>query len=181
MKGVKDLSKAGRVFLFGFLIGFLFFQDPVWGQVLFGAQVSVADDVDVGVGVRVVWDLAQYQKGLGVIGSFDYFFPGGESPFFPVATGDLSYFEVNANLTYTFETGRNIAPYVGGGLNIAHASIEFVGVEAVEASDTEVGVNFLGGVMFNLAGRLMPFAELRIEANGGEQFMVTGGILFPIR
>ncbi len=141
-------------------------------------QLSVADDVDVGIGARVVWDLAQYQKGLGIIGSFDYFFPGDEFLFFPDVTGDLSYFEINVNVTYTFETGRNIAPYVGGGLNIAHASIESLGVEA---SDTEVGVNFLGGAIFNPAGRLMPFAELRVEASGGEQFIVTGGILFTIR
>jgi hypothetical protein len=131
-------------------------------RVQFGPQVSWADDADVGLGARVVAGLPSslMLPRLEVIGSFDFFFPGN----------DVNYYEVNGNVAYRVPGVTGIAPYVGGGLNIAHASNG--------ASDTELGLNLLGGLRFGIGPRLNAFTEARIELNGGEQFAVTFGILF---
>lgn len=147
-------------------------------QVSFGAQASFADDVDFGVGGRVYAALPFNRTRF--VGSFDYFFPddGGGSPLGD--SFDFTYFEVNGNAVYSLPV-RNMpsfAPYVGGGLNIAHSSVEFeVLGERQSSSDTEMGLNLLGGAEFG-QGNARPFVELRIEMAGGEQFVLAGGVRF---
>jgi hypothetical protein len=133
--------------------------------VRFGAQVSLADDADVGLGVRLVWGLESLGRGFGLVTSFDYFFPdqGGEG-------GEVDYWEVNGNLTYTF-SGRDVHPYVGGGLDIANLSVGLGG-----ESDTHVGLNVLGGAAFGKRQRF--FVELKFEIEGGEQFVACAGVRF---
>lgn len=64
----------------------------------------------------------------------------------------------------------SVAPYVGGGLNIAHSSNA--------TSNTELGVNLLGGLRFGIGPVVKGFSEVRLELSGGEQFVVTFGVLF---
>jgi len=144
----------------------------VYGQVGVGAQLSWADDTEFGIGARAVLDLAQLSSGLEAIGSFDYFFP--EQPL----GADINYWEINANLAYVFQGLPSLAPYVGGGLNFAHASVsvDALGIP-IGASNTELGLNLLGGARFNM-GPVQPFGEMRIELGGGEQFVIAGGVLF---
>ena len=144
----------------------------VYGQVGLGAQLSWADDTQFGVGARAVVDLARVTNGLEAIGSFDYFFP--DQPL----GADINYWEINANLAYVFQGVPGLAPYLGGGLNFAHASVsvDALGIP-IGASNTELGLNLLGGARLNL-GPVTPFGELRIELGGGEQFVIAGGVLF---
>lgn len=145
-------------------------------QTRFGVQASFgSDDVNFGIGGRATFSLRSLIKtpGFEGIASFDYFFPdvGG-------GAGDATYWEINGNLGYTIPrvTG-SVAPYVGGGLNIAHISRDVPGFPSV--SDTEVGLNLLGGIKFkSRTSRLAPFVEARIELGGGEIFVLTGGVVF---
>lgn len=149
-------------------------------QVGLGGQLSVADDADLGLGVRATFGLPTPTP-LEIITTADYFFPDG-------ALGvDVSYWEINANLVYLFQIPASIiAPYAGGGLNFARASYSVdlseidPGFPAVEGSETDVGVNLLGGARFNLGSSITPFGELRIELGGGEQFVFSGGVLFRL-
>ena len=136
----------------------------------FGVQVDWGDDSDVGIGARISVPIAK-KIPLEIQGSFDYFFPS--SP----ATVDLKYWEINGNLVYLVPVkGVSVSPYVGSGLNLAHASI---GTATVGGSDSQVGLNLLGGVAFPLKkSRIRPFAEARVELSGGEQVVLTGGIQF---
>lgn len=155
---------------------------PLAGQgVAIGPQVSNSRDTDLGVGLRAVLDLGPLDFGLRVIGSFDVFFPddyefdeGGVE-----ITGDADYWEANLNLAY--ELGLPlipIKPYLGGGLNVAHISLEGTpNDEAFMLDRTDTGVNVLGGVEID-AGPIAPFLEFRYEILGGEQWVITGGILF---
>ena len=68
-----------------------------------------------------------------------------------------------------------LKPYVGGGLNIARVSVDLGSFGS--ASDTEIGLNVLGGLKLNLSG-LDAFTEARLSLGGGEQFAVMFGILF---
>ncbi len=167
----------------GSLVFVVLAPSAVNAQVNLGGQLSFADDYDIGLGVRATFGLPTAAP-LEIITTADYYFPDG-------VTGiDISYWEINANLVYLFNIPSSIvAPYAGGGLNYAHASVsadlsqfgvDFPGeLPAIEGSQSDLGLNLLGGARFNL-GSITPFGELRIELNGGEQFVFSAGALFRL-
>ena len=140
----------------------------------FGIQGSWGDDSDFGIGARIEYGLPNLLTNSGpfsrtfLIGSFDYFFPDCPDDV------DCTYWEINSNLAIPL-VASGIDPYVGAGLNIAHVSAELEGSD-LGGSDTEVGLNLLGGLRFPLGG-VSAFAEGRIELGGGEQFVLTFGAL----
>lgn len=137
--------------------------------VRFGAQLSYGSDIDLGIGGRVRIPLPQVYQGVGLDGSFDYFFPGG----------NLTFWEINADGNYTFPVkNSSIEPYVGAGINYAHVSADCGGLD-IDCSDSNAGLNVLGGARFGVEGKhWTPFAEARGELRSGGKFVVTGGILF---
>jgi hypothetical protein len=141
----------------------------------FGVQADFAtNNYGPGVGARVVYHgLATTLKvpGLGVYGSFDYFFPSSHW-----GTG-LSFWEINANATYDLRLAgvTGVAPYVGGGLNYAHLSADCA---PYDCSGSWTGLNLLGGARFKLTPKLNAYAEGRIELRTGSAFVLTGGVLF---
>ena len=150
---------------------------PVSGQVAYGPQLSWGDESDFGVGARVEVPFTQFVPADGsplstmrLIGSFDWFFPDEPDGV------DVSYLELNANAVYPIVI-ENLRPYVGGGLNFARVSADFDSDILEDQSDTEVGLNVLGGLNF-LLGSYSAFAEGRFELDGGEQFVLTFGLLF---
>lgn len=139
---------------------------PAQAQVAVGPELSFADDWDFGIGARAQFDLGSLFDAEGLetlqgVASFDYFFP---------ECVDCSYWEINGNALYPFELDGDLAPYAGGGLNISRRSIGTV-------SDTDAGLNLLGGLDFALEGFTM-FTEAKIEIGGGNQFVLTVGALF---
>jgi hypothetical protein len=135
----------------------------------FGIQGSWGDDTDLGIGARIELGLPNLLTSQGpfantfLIGSFDWFFPD-----FCDDLDDCSYWEINTNLAVPI-TSSTIDPYAGAGLNIAHVSL-------FDASDTEVGLNLLGGLRFRVGG-LGAFGEGRFVLGGSEQFVLTFGVL----
>jgi hypothetical protein len=130
-----------------------------------GPELSLATDADLGLGARVEFDLNG--PPLTIIGSFDYYFPGGSH----------DYFEFNGNLVYNFNipSAPTITPYAGGGLNIAHWSRDRG--DEPDTSDTDPGLNILGGARFDV-GSVILFGEMKFTIEGGDQFVITGGVLF---
>lgn len=126
-------------------------------QVHLGPQVSIGD-ADVGIGGRILVNLSDMEGWEGS-GSFDIY-------------PDNDLWELNGNLHYNFsiEGAPGLFPYVGPGLNISHID------EPVD--DTELGVNFVAGTKFRAAERFTPYAELRLIAEGHQDLVVTGGLLF---
>lgn len=126
-----------------------------------GPQLSFANDADFGIGGRV--EVGVPASNVFVTGSFDLFFPPGNN---------VDYWELNGNLGYQFPltSTSDVVPYVAGGLNLAHASVP-------AGSNTDVGLNLLGGGRFPLQAVSL-FFELRFEVKGGEQVVITGGVLF---
>ena len=159
-----------RTLLIGFAALCLSMAPEAGAQVNFGGQVSFADDQDLGLGARLLVDVSSL-KSVEFIGTFDYFFPSA-----PLGS-DRDYWELNGNLAYSFDIKQasSLSPYVGGGLNIAHGSREFD--DGRNPSGTDLGINLLAGTHFGSAP-VRPFAELRVELAGGEQFVISGGILF---
>lgn len=142
----------------------------------FGAQVSWGDESDIGVGVRGEWDFANKLTNTGafsrafIIGQFDYYFidcPAGAS---------CTFFEINPSLAIPFQTtGTNVKPYAGAGLRISRMSQSAGGVSA---SESDMGLNLLGGLKFGLGG-MDAFTEARLGLGGDfEQLAISFGFLF---
>ena len=142
-----------------------------------GGQLSFADDADFGIGPRIAVELGRVVPGLWLIGSFDYFFPDEG---FSADVGDTDYWELNGNVAYQIDipSAPQIAPYFGGGINVAHVSFTADGETEAEFSDTELGLNLLAGLDFPLQG-FTPFVEIRLEIEGGEQLVFAGGVTLP--
>jgi hypothetical protein len=136
-------------------------QDTIYVMPRFAIQGNWGDATDVGIGLRyeggMTW-LFPRAGTLRFVSSFDYFFP----------EGPLNYWEVNGNLINIFAIPNvQAAGYFGGGLNIANATNG--------ASNTRVGANLLAGI--RLPGAFRPFLEGRLELGGGEQFVLTAGLM----
>ncbi len=148
-------------------------EKSVW----FGPGFSYANDANLGLGARALWSVADHSR-LGLITSFDYFFPPGSET--GVVAVSAKHWEVNGNLAYHF--GRRWKPYVGPGLNVARrsAQLSYLGQPSGSTSDTALGLNLLGGVRRTGSSRggRQYFAEARYEVKGGEQFLVSAGVLF---
>jgi hypothetical protein len=131
----------------------------------FGAQVSWADDTDLGIGARLEYDIGASLAEEGtlsrtyLIGSFDYF---------PDCGQECSYFEFNGNLAVPVSSAT-LNPYVGTGLNMGRISVG-------DASDTQFGLNLLGGLKFAIS-RLASFAEARLELKDESQLVLTFGVM----
>lgn len=137
-------------------------------QVSFGVQGSYGTEVEaVGVGARANYNIPG-AEGFGLAGSFDYFLPDG-----------YDYWEINANGTYSFATeGGSMLPYVGAGLNYGNVSVSGQsGGVTFSASNSEAGLNVLGGLQFGGDGGITPYVEGRY-GTAVEQFVLTGGFLF---
>jgi opacity protein-like surface antigen len=175
----------------GIVIGALLVATPAAAanaNLQFGPQASYGAGSDgnagFGLGGRVVVDLAKKRRGLAFVGSLDYFLSPEGGAEGQGLTVDVSYLEVNANLTHTFGSGgrrvkkaqaTRMTPYAGLGLNLARrtASVEGNGLDA-SSSTTKIGLNLLGGLKITD----QVFAELRGELGGGEQLLLTAGFLF---
>ena len=139
----------------------------------FAAELNWSNDFDFGIGGRAIFPLASLfpRTPLDGIVSFDYFFPSA-----PAGTS-AHYWEINGDVAYRFTVPRSsaLAPYGGGGLDIAHASAS---AGTVSSSVTKVGLNLLAGTTFKVKASVTPFAEARVELGGGKTFILTGGIRF---
>lgn len=142
----------------------------------FGAQISWGDKSDLGVGVRGEWDFSNKMTTQGafsrafIIGQFDYYF-------IECASGaSCTYLEINPSLAVPFTmTGSSLKPYAGAGLRIGYNSVSAGGFSD---SNTDLGLNLLGGLKFGLGG-MDAFSEARLGLGGDvEQFALSFGLLF---
>jgi opacity protein-like surface antigen len=155
--------------------GLLLAAQPATAQVSFGPQLAWGDDTDLGIGARVHFDLADmfgvedgFFADLFGMGTGTYFFidcPSGVS---------CSFLEFNANAGVPFDIDGSVTPYAGAGIHLARASVSFQGFSE---SDTEFGLNILGGIFFPLGG-LRGFAEAKFGISGADQLVLAGGVLF---
>jgi hypothetical protein len=154
-----------RILLSACLLAMAVYPGDAQAQLGLGVQGSWAQDADFGIGAIAAVQLPVDQFPMAFAATFDWFFPKAE---------DIDdYWEINANLLAT-PALEVITGYFGVGLNLAHMSgpDPFGG----RISETNVGINILGGVMYD-AAILMPFAEARYEIKGGEQLVLTLGIM----
>lgn len=164
-----------------------FVSVPAQAQVTFGPQLVWGDDTDFGVGGRVDFDLAgplAITDGLfqDLFGSAtaSYFFWDCDLGGDPGVAPDCGFIELNGNAAVPFTIeDSSVLGYLGGGLHLARFSVDRNGAPFSEfgvRSDTEIGLNILGGIKFPLAG-LTGFVEGKFGLIGAEQFVFSAGFL----
>lgn len=164
----------------GVAVGAALGAAPLGAQVQFGLQANLADEFDLGVGVRAQSSLASFveeetplRELTGVV-SFDVYFPGA------CGTSDCSYLELNGNALYPLplDLGGGLEAYAGGGLHLGRRSVEVE--QPGYTSDTRVGLNVVGGTAFDLGG-LAAFAEAKLGLGGWDHFVLRFGVLLGER
>jgi hypothetical protein len=140
----------------------------------FGIQADFSTEWDFGIGARGEFDLTNVFTNQGafsrafIITSFDYFFAD---------CNECTYWELNPMLAVPITvTNPKIKPYLGGGLNIARVSVDLP-APLEDASDTEIGLNLLGGLRFPLGG-VNAYTDARIVIGDNDQLVLTFGFLF---
>jgi hypothetical protein len=131
-----------------------------------GGQLSFAQDANAGLGLRFEQPLAPFwAQNLRLDVTFDYYFP--DRP--------INYWELNGDLAWGFPiSGSRLSVYVGGGLNVARASVSGV----PRSGATDLGLNLLVGLRVPTSTRVTPYIELRPELGGGERLVLTTGLMF---
>lgn len=145
---------------------------PAAGAVQVGGQLLYGDDTDLGLGARLEVGTSELFEYTRFQGDFNWYFPDDGNGV------DLTFWEIDGNLLYAFDgftTSDAVSIYAGGGLNLAHASVDFT--NGGSNSDTDLGVNLLGGLNVPL-GQVSGFAEMRITLSGSEQYTLAFGLLF---
>ena len=150
---------------------FLFGASGARAQVAIGPELSVAEDVDVGIGAIIEAPLASLHQNLEFAGRFTIYFPDFGN-----------YWEIDGDVRYVFplEGENNLLPYVLAGLAIGDYSFDYEGPGGGgTASDTEVGLRIGGGLKVPF-GRMIPFAELGLGVGDIPDFSLRLGATFPL-
>lgn len=150
------------------LVGMLALPGVVQGQTIVGGTLAWnTDSEDVGIGAYVAIPLPALSENIVIKPDFTFYFPD-------VGT----VWELNGDLVYRFDLANNqqIVPFALGGLNIVHVSYD-AGV--VSVSDTDVGLNLGGGIVFPLES-IRPAVGAKFEIHNSTSFVLFGGIGFPL-
>ena len=84
----------------------------------------------------------------------------------------------NADLQYSFIVGSSVAPFVGAGLGVIHASFDLPPGAVGDDSSTHVGLNVYGGAEMDLGGYKSGFVEARVGIDELPDFKLTIGLGF---
>jgi len=154
------------------LLALLLFVAPdAQAQVAIGPELSVAEDVDVGIGAIIEAPLASLHQNLEFAGRFTIYFPDFGN-----------YWEIDGDVRYVFplDGENNLLPYALAGLAIGRFSWDYEGPGDVgSVSDTELGLRIGGGLKVPF-GRVIPFAELGLGIGDIPDFSLRLGGTFPL-
>jgi opacity protein-like surface antigen len=167
-----------RIALFVGALAIFAVAQPADAQVRFGPHLAWGEDTDLGIGGRLLFDLAD------VFGVTDGFFEdltgqGGATYYFwdcnsSATSVDCSALQFDFDALVPFTIESSVTPYAGAGFHLARFSVD---TPVSDGSETEFGVNILGGIFFDLGG-LDAFAEAKLGLAGAEQLSLSAGVLF---
>lgn len=164
--------------------------------VSFFALTSVAfAQTEIELGPRVGYELDTYESFLigadvriatpslpvRINPTLDYFFV--DDDYSGGASGvdvSVTVFQLGVNALYDLPLPElSFMPYVGAGIALTRATVELdvAGVGSGENSDTEAGINLIGGLTFP-TNNLKPFVQVQVTIGDPDLFSLVGGLLF---
>lgn len=130
----------------------------------------------VGIGGEFVAPFDINNLDLSIAPSAEYVFTDADG---------VSYFQINGDVIAKFAPSGSIAPFAGAGLAIGFFSFDEVDVGFGQTvgggSETEIGINVLGGVTF--PGALAfgdPYVQGRLTLIEGSAISLIGGLRIPL-
>jgi hypothetical protein len=156
------MKRAGWLVLF---TGLLLMAAPdASAQARLGPELTIADDVDFGIGARAFFPISSVHRNMEIGAFLDIYFPGN----------DASYFELGGTWYYLFPLAdnANLVPKVGAGMTVGRFSRD-------ERDNTEVGIHLLGGLEFPLP-TIQPYLEAGAGLGDIPDFFLRGGISFRL-
>jgi opacity protein-like surface antigen len=130
-----------------------------------GYEIDDLNDLFVGADVRL--DVATLPVIINP--TLDYYF---------VDADNVNLFQLSINALYTFGINNAVfTPYAGAGVGITRVSVDS---EFGDASNTDVGLNIVGGAEFGF-GNLRPFVQAQLTLDGENDLTtIAGGLLFSL-
>ena len=144
----------------------------------FGLEASISSaDVDTHTDVTL---------GGGAIGSLDAAAIAGSPTALGVTIaqvvaageGDIETTSLFANAYYHFDTGEDFSPYIGVGIGLTDASVEYMpsGISVIDGSSTVLAYQGRAGAAFNVSDDVAVFAEYTYRAS---EDIELDNVLFP--
>lgn len=145
--------------------------------------------------MAVLWTVpARAQTAIGLVAQYgldiEEFQLGGEFhiPFRPLdgfsfvpnlefyLRDDPTILSINADVHYAFgaQLARSFVPYVGLGLAVTRVSGD-------RRSNSDAGLNMIGGANFRTRGRSVPFFQIEFRAGDFEDLSIGGGVRYPLQ
>lgn len=135
----------------------------------FGVMLAYGSEIEnVGLGITADFPVAEK---LTLAPSFIYYFPKD------YGTGDLNWWELNADANYYLVDDENIGFYGLAGLNYSHVSYDS---GYGDSSDGELGLNLGVGANFIIDSSVTPFAQVKYVIIDGGQVVIGAGVRFRI-
>ena len=143
-------------------------ETRIGGFLAYGTEIE-----SIGIGANAEFPIIE---NLTIAPSLIYYFPRSESGF------KMNWFEVNANANYYFLDQDMMSIYALGGLNYSSVKVSYdqTWIGSYSASDSRFGLNLGGGINFKLAGKIIPFAELKYVIIDGGQLVAAAGVKFNL-
>jgi hypothetical protein len=144
-------------------------SDAAHAQVRLAPEVSLADDVDFGVGGRAFFPIPSLHRNMEIAGFFTVYFPGSNQ----------SYWELGGTWYYLFRLPDNasLIPKIGAGMTAGWFSSDPPGGSS--SSRNDVGLHLVGGLEFP-QGRFQPYVEGGVGIGDIPDFFLRGGVSFAL-
>ena len=138
---------------------------------------NVNAQFSVRAGVAYGTDISEIGIQGGAMYQFNDQWRGSADLLFYLVGDGVSAYEINPNVHYIFSDTGTAQFYAIGGLNIITVSVDTGIFGNVSASDT--GFNLGAGGIFDFGG-VQGQAEAKYELAGGDQLVISAGLVFPI-
>ena len=149
---------------FLFLVTTLCFSFAAKAQISAGAGLVYGADVEeLGLQIRAMYDINETWRAN--VDFITYF----------IGIDGITLSEFNLNPHYKFLNKDRVSVYGLAGLNIARASVKFLGEKV---SNSEVGVNVGAGAEFGIGERIAILAEAKYAIGEASQFVIGAGAVF---
>jgi opacity protein-like surface antigen len=150
----------------------LAFALPLASQAQWRLGANAGYDVDIKdflIGVNAQFTI----PGAAIAGVPLQFSPGFD--FYPGVGSGVTYWIADMDAHYPIQA-RGLNPFIGGGLYMSRASVDAGTLGSI--SDTNLGLNLMGGAEFGTHETIRPYAEGKFRLGSGSSFIIKGGLSF---
>jgi len=117
-------------------------------------------DGDNTIALGVISDLGTITPLIHLSASLDYW-----------SVSNFRQISIGGTTKYLFPIEGDIKPYAGGGLNLIFWKADSV-------SDTDIGIDFVGGVEKELSPNLIGFGEVKYHIDGADYIGLFAGVTY---